>query len=120
MASQHELGRTGEAVAAAYLEARGWTVVDRNYRFGHKEVDLVVRRGRTVAFVEVKARASDRHGDPIFAVTIAKRREIERVALVWITRHGRPGDEYRFDVVTVIHNAAQTQISHVEDAWRGG
>jgi len=120
MASHHDLGRTGEALAAAYLQARGWTVLDRNYRFGHKEIDLVVRRGRTVAFVEVKSRASSRFGDPILAITRAKRREIHRVATVWIARHGHVGDEYRFDAVTVVWNAGQTVISHVEDAWRGG
>lgn len=119
MSASHELGRRGEAIAAATLARHGWTVVARNHRWGHKEIDLVIRRGRLVAFVEVKTRAGERYGHPLEAVTRAKRREIEWVARTWIVRHGRPDDLYRFDAVAVsFKGGAPPIVEHVEDAWR--
>lgn len=105
-------------LAAQYLEAAGWTVVDRNYRFGRHEIDLIIRRGRIVAFVEVKARASRRFGDPLAAITAAKRRDIVRVARVWIARHGGPDDLYRFDAVSIVWSGGMPQVEHIQDAWR--
>lgn len=119
MRSPHELGRQGEALAADELERAGWSIVARNYRLGHKEVDLVARRGAVVAFIEVKTRAGADYGHPLEAITRAKRAEIERVAQVWIDRHGRAGDRYRFDAVAIVWGeAGRPSIEHVEDAWR--
>ena len=113
------LGDRGEALAARYLEQHGWRVVARNFRMGHKEIDLVARRGEVVAFVEVKTRAGLGYGHPLEAITWRKRREIQLVAAAWIDRHGRPGDCYRFDAVAVLAGAGgAVEIEHVEDAWR--
>ncbi len=119
MALSHEFGRLGEDLAARHLAAHGWTIVQRNFRLGHKEVDLVVRRRGVVAFVEVKSRSGAGFGHPLDAITPAKRREIERVARVWIARHGREGEIYRFDAVAVIRGGGEPpRVEHVEDAWR--
>ncbi len=119
MADPHRLGRRGEALASHHLEQDGWHITHRNYRAGRREIDLVARRGRLVAFVEVKTRAGPDFGDPLEAVTRLKRREIARVARDWIARHGRPGDRYRFDAVAVVWPAGKApQVRHVEDAWR--
>jgi putative endonuclease len=117
----HELGVLGERLAARYLEGRGYTVVDRNYRFGRREIDLVVRRGDLVAFVEVKARAGTGFGHPLEAITALKRREVERVARAWVKRHGAPGMRYRFDAIgVVLRGDAEPVIEHVPNAWRLG
>lgn len=119
MARPHDLGRDGEELAARYLEGRGWRILARNFRCGHKEIDLVARRGRTVAFVEVKTRSGGRWGHPLEAVNALKRREIERVALRWVQLRGRDGDLYRFDAVAVHWGReAAPRVEHVEDAWR--
>ncbi|MBX6362240.1 MAG: YraN family protein [Gemmatimonadetes bacterium] len=119
MGGPHDFGRLGEALAAAHLEARGWTILARNFRLGRNEVDLVARRGRVVAFIEVKSRSGPGFGHPLDAITRSKRREIERVARAWVARHGRPGDVYRFDAVAVVARAGRPQeLVHVEDAWR--
>jgi len=119
MAESHDLGRWGEELAAAELTRRGWIVLARNYRLGHREIDLIARRGAVVAFVEVKTRAGAGFGHPLDAVTPLKRREIEAVARAWIARFGRPGDVYRFDAVSIIHAPGEpTRFDHVEDAWR--
>jgi putative endonuclease len=121
MTASHELGRWGEAVAAGWLEARGWRIVARNFRYRHKELDLVARRGRTVAFIEVKTRRDRRFGHPAECVTRAKRRELERAATFWIARHGRPREEYRFDLVTVQPRRDGTaEIDYLENAWQLG
>lgn len=113
------LGDRGEEIAARYLSERGWTVVDRNFRLGRKEIDLVARRGEVVAFVEVKTRGGRGYGHPLEAITWKKRREIGQVASAWIDRHGRTGDVYRFDAVAVlVSGGGEPVVEHVEDAWR--
>ena len=119
VADSHRLGISGEEIAARHMEASGWHVLARNYRFGHKEIDLIVRRGRTVAFVEVKTRARLRWGHPLFAIDARKRAEIGRVARVWVARHGRAGDEFRFDAIAVFRDdQGALTVEHVPDAWR--
>jgi putative endonuclease len=117
----HRIGRRFEDVAAAWLEARGWRIVERNVRFGRKEVDLVMRRGDLVVFVEVKGRRGGRYGHPLEAITPRKRHEIELVASWWLARAGDPALRCRFDAVAVTPGAdGGVEIEHVEDAWRPG
>ncbi len=103
----------------AFLEQLGWRVLEHRFRLGRLEVDLVVRRGNTVAFVEVKTRFGAAFGRPVEAVTWGKRREICRVARAWIQRHGRPGEEYRLAVVGItLHPPKSPEIHFIEDAFR--
>jgi len=118
MARGHELGRSGEALAAELLERSGWTILERNFRFGHKEIDLVARRGRTVAFVEVKTRGGTNCGHPLDAVDGRKRAQVARVAHYWVQRHGRPADRYRFDAIAIRWEGGRPNVEHIEDAWR--
>jgi putative endonuclease len=114
-----ELGREGERLAADLLERRGWTILERNYRAGRKEVDLIARRGALVAFVEVKSRSGTGFGHPLEAITWKKRREISAVARQWWAAHPGVGRIYRFDAVAVFFGPeGPTRIEHVEDAWR--
>jgi putative endonuclease len=114
------VGRHYEERAASELEARGWTIVDRNVRFERREIDLIIRRRFIVAFVEVKARRTLRFGHPLEAITRRKRREIECVARWWQARFGRAGDDYRFDAVAIVEDRCGIRIDHVEGAWQWG
>ena len=117
--STHDLGKRFEARVARHLERRGFRVLDRNVRFRRKEIDLVIRRGSVVAFVEVKGRRGPGWGHPLEAVTWKKRREIATVAAWWVARNGREGWIYRFDAVAVdVGQDGAVRIDHVEDAWR--
>jgi putative endonuclease len=118
MARAHRFGRRAETLAADYLRSQGWRILDRNWRFHHKELDLVAERDGVIAFVEVKARGVDGWGHPLEAITAAKRRELARAARGWIARHGRRGLAYRFDAVVVIADRNRTTVDHFEDAWR--
>lgn len=117
---RHVLGHEGEEAAIAFLTARGWQIEAHRFRLGHHDLDLVIRRGRQVAFVEVKTRTSRRFGSPLEALGHRQRRALSRVATVWIERHGRLGDEYRFDLVVVDQTApGPPVVEQVENAWWG-
>jgi len=121
-AARQEAGLEGERIAEQWLSARGWEILERRFRNGHRDVDLIVAREesdteRTVAFVEVKARASSSFGGPLAAVGWQKQRELCRSARVWISRFQRPGDSYRFDVIGVTLGHGRIEVQHVENAF---
>lgn len=111
------LGRRGERLAAAHLEARGCRVIARNWRAGRLEVDLVVREGEVIAFVEVKTRRpGPQH--PSEAVDRRKRARLVRAAGRWIATRPEPAGEYRFDVVTVVVDGrGRARVRHQRDAF---
>jgi len=110
-------GIAGERVAERWLRGRGWRVLERRYRTGHRDIDLIAERDGLVAFVEVKARTGTTFGDPIEAVNWKKRGELVRSASTWIDRHGRPGEHYRFDVIGVLVTGSRVRVRHVENAF---
>jgi len=115
---RHRRGLAGEVAAARYLEARGFLILAHRFRLGHHDLDLIARKGRLVAFVEVKARTSDRFGSPLESLGWRKQRDIARVAESWIQRRGKPGDVYRFDLVSVQWlGPGFPQVSHIEGAF---
>jgi putative endonuclease len=76
-------------------------VLGANVWAGGYELDLVVRRGRTIAFVEVKSKSGDGYGDPLEMVTPLKAARIRRAAAAWLAQHRCDGLDVRFDVVAV-------------------
>lgn len=105
--ARQRLGAHGERRAARRYEAQGYEVVARNWRCGDGELDLVVRRGDTLAFVEVKTRTSDRFGHPAEAVTPAKQRRIRRLAQHFCADTGQRAPVLRFDVVSVLRGQVE-------------
>ena len=121
-AARQQFGELGERIAERWLRRQGWRVVMRRFRNGHRDIDLVaerdgLERDGTVAFVEVKARRGREFGDPVEAVNWSKQRELVRSASVWIDRHGRPTDSYRFDVIGVLMEGERVRIRHVPNAF---
>jgi putative endonuclease len=99
--ARRAFGQAGEDRAAAWYAARGYTVLARNWRCREGELDLVVRRGRTLVFVEVKARRTDRFGIPAEAVTPLKQRRLRTLARRYLEASGAHG-ALRFDVVSIL------------------
>ncbi|GAA1847884.1 YraN family protein [Microbacterium koreense] len=101
MAAKDDLGRAGEERAAEYLHARGYTVLDRNWRCQDGEVDIVAAHEADIVFVEVKTRRGFGFGHPFEAIDARKRTRMWRVAMAWIAahRHEMRGRKLRFAAV---------------------
>jgi putative endonuclease len=133
---RHERGQAGEALARRYLESRGYSILQANYRTRYGEVDIIARRGAVVAFIEVKTRSSRRCGEPFEAVGPRKQNQIRRLAAMWIAKHANDRElrhcDFRFDVISIAlspHEADEKSaiddnevryraIDHIQDAFR--
>lgn len=96
-----EIGRRGEDAAAAYLERVGMQVVDRNWRNGRGEVDIVALDGEELVLCEVKTRQSVTAGTPEDAVSPAKQRRLVRLAEAYVTFANLAPCAVRFDVISI-------------------
>ncbi len=97
----HSTGRLGEEQAAAYLTDLGYKILVRNWRCERGEIDIVAMDGGTLAFIEVKARRSDRFGTPADAVDHRKQERLRLLALSYIHATGHSAAAFRFDVMAV-------------------
>lgn len=101
MAEPQRLGAETEERAAAYLTALGWRVLARNWRRPQGELDIVAEDGRTIVFVEVKARSGRRFGLPEEAVDARRRGRLSRAAALYLQASGLGSRPCRFDVAAV-------------------
>ncbi|HWH27317.1 MAG TPA: YraN family protein [Pseudolysinimonas sp.] len=117
MAAKDELGVRGERIAERHLVARGFEVLDRNWRCPQGEIDLVFRDGSEVVFVEVKTRTSVAYGHPLEAITATKLGRLRRLAGSWCEAHPGAG-AIRIDAVGVIapRNLPAT-VEHVQGVF---
>ena len=96
-----ELGDLGEKAARAYLEKRGYKVLESNFRSREGEIDLIALHGEVVVFAEVKARTSHALGTPQEAVTPRKLEKIKNVALEYLATHPDLPPDWRIDVLAL-------------------
>lgn len=97
------VGAWGERWAARLLKAKGWWLLERNaHPWRHGELDLVMRRGEVILFVEVKTRASEAFGRPLAAIDRRKRERMRRCATHWLVQRGLLAAPHRFDAVEVV------------------
>ena len=107
-------GRDGEARAAWFLRAKGWQILDQRVRTPAGEVDLVARRGKLIAFVEVKTRK--RAAELDHAIDEYRLARVAAAAEMLAPRYLRQGDDMRIDVVLI---APRSWPRHIENAWMG-
>jgi putative endonuclease len=101
-----------EQRALRHYRLRGYRILGTNVWTGGYELDLVVRRGRRLAFVEVKAKSGDRLGDPLEMVTEEKQRRLRLAAEAWLASHPEcAGLEARFDVVAVRRSGVERLVN---------
>jgi putative endonuclease len=118
--ARQQLGRAAEAAAARHLVREGWVLLGRNVRVGRGELDLIARRGSILAFVEVKARRSAVCGAPEDAVDGRKRRQVARLAELWLAARPwalRGVTDVRFDVIAVDAAARTPVVRHLAGAF---
>jgi putative endonuclease len=125
---RHDLGRAGEALAAAHLRRCGFEIVARNQRTRHGEIDLIAFDGHTLVFAEVKTRRmsrgpSRRHIDPLLsALSPRQRARLRRLSAAWLARGDRSvpfAQTIRFDAIGVaIDGTGELQeLEHIPGAW---
>jgi putative endonuclease len=112
-----ELGRRGERRAAWFYRLRGYSIVARNLRFRSGEIDLIVRRGRALAFVEVKTRQSLTAGEGYESVDRVKQLQLVRLAGEYLARHPHSG-EIRYDLLSLYWTGLRFVVRHFPDAFR--
>jgi putative endonuclease len=118
------LGDAGERLALARLRELGYEPVESNWRCARGEIDLVMRDGATLVFVEVRTRRGEALGTPEESVNAAKQRRLAELALLWLAAHHPDGDgpEWRIDVVAVrlAPSGALRGIAHLPNAVESG
>ncbi|MBW3087826.1 YraN family protein [Bifidobacterium sp. 82T24] len=117
-----QLGRLGEDYAELWLRERGWTILDRNWRSRHGELDVIaLNRADQLTFVEVKTRRSAMFGPPQDAVTEHKRKALRHAGMEWIQRHGdairRSGTRFDVLAISVLGGRRAPQIRHIPGAF---
>lgn len=114
-----KLGRDSEALAARYLEEKGFQILERNFRCSLGEIDLIAQEGKYLVFVEVKSRRSLQYGAPSLAVNWHKQRKIVQLAQTYLKVKKLIKTSCRFDVVSVFApKDSLAQIKHIPNAFR--
>lgn len=116
MAKHNNLGKSGEAAVAIYLEKNGYTIRHRNWREEHLELDIVASKGDCLVVVEVKTRTSDEWQEPHEAVNKRKIKHILLAADAYIKTFGIDMP-VRFDIITVVGEEGHFKIEHYPDAF---
>jgi putative endonuclease len=111
--ARQRIGARGELLASVWYVARGYEVLDRNWRCSAGEIDLVLRKGPTLVVCEVKTRSSVLYGSPAEAVTGAKRARLRRLAARWLMDHDVHAPNVRFDMAAVLDD----HVEVISGAW---
>jgi putative endonuclease len=113
MKSSVQKGREGEVLAVKFLQKIGYKILETNWRFRHKEIDIIAICNREIIFVEVKTRKNADYGQPEEAVNLLKQRHLIDAAEAYVIEKNLDLD-IRFDVITIINNS---QIRHYQYAF---
>lgn len=113
MKNKTEKGKQGEIIAQNFLEELGFKILDTNWRFEHKEIDIIALKNNEIVFVEVKARKNVNFGEPEEAVDEKKQNHLIEAAEAYLINNDLDY-EARFDVISIVNN---TQIKHFPYAF---
>lgn len=116
MAQHNELGKKGEQLAIDYLIEKGYTILDKNWRFQKAEIDIIAQKENTLAVVEVKTRSSDFFGNPQDFVN-QKKIQLSVSAINEYVISKDLDVDVRFDIIAIIKTEKEIKIEHLEDAF---
>ena len=114
------LGKKGDDIALNYLTEKGYELVARNYRFSrYGELDLVMKDGNYLVFIEVRTKKNKLYGSPLETIDYDKRRQIEKMAQLFLVKEKLSQDTFcRFDAIGIIlSNNNEPEIEHIQDAF---
>ncbi len=116
MAEHNETGKKGEDIAAKYLLENNYKILERNWRAGHLEIDIIAKIKDIIVIVEVKTRTSTSMYDPAMAVNRIKQKQLIRAANKYILSSNL-SNEVRFDIISVFILGSQHKLEHLTDAF---
>lgn len=116
MKISNPVGRLGEGKSSKYLQKKGYKIIDRNFRHGYGEIDIVAVKDNVLIFIEVKTRKSVNFGSPIESITKRKLSVLKRTIEYYKKLHPNTPEEMRFDVISVVLGGGQEKIEHLENA----
>ncbi len=116
MAEHNELGKEGEQIAANYMVDNGYIILERNWRFKHKEIDLIAKKGDLLIIAEIKTRSTEEWEHPEESITNAKIRFLVDATEAYIMENDIDL-EVRFDVIGVIAEKRDWKIDHIKEAF---
>ncbi len=116
MADHNELGQFGEALAVEHLVSKGYKILATNWRFQHKEIDIIAKKDAFIVFAEVKTRRTNYFGEPFTFVNKAKQNFIIKAANEYLIMNDLE-EEARFDIISILYNDHKKDIQHIEDAF---
>jgi putative endonuclease len=112
------LGKWGEKEAAAYLQNKGYVILEQNYRNEFGEIDLVAEQNGDLIFVEVKTRSGDQFGFPEEAVNAKKQKHVLETAQIYLQELRKEEIDWRIDVISILRHQNKTaEIAHFENAF---
>lgn len=115
---KRERGRQGEDEAVRYLRAKGYRILERNYRSRFGEIDIICEHRGMLIFVEVRAKTSDRFGEPEESITRQKMDRIRKTAFTYIAECGdHPRKPIRFDFIGIRLDPEGARINHIQSAF---
>ena len=115
--SRQIFGRKSESLAVKHLKRKGYKILEQNFRTKMGEIDIIAKDKGVIVFVEVKARRSDRFGDPKWAVTFKKQKKISMAALQYLKATEQSNTSARFDVVSIDSSGDKPTIEVVKNAF---
>ncbi len=117
MAEHNDIGRWGEDIAADYLQRKGYQIIERDWKSGHRDLDIIAIDGDMVVFVEVKTRSNRLFTDPVEAIGYQKIRNLQQAANHYV-KYRRINNDIRFDIISVVGTpGTEPEIDHIEDAF---
>lgn len=112
-----KIGQNGEEIACDFLRSRGHQILDRNWRAGHLELDIVTEAPDGVHFVEVKARTAPVTSTLTDQVNKVKQKRISAAALQYLNKKHLMGQDVFFDIVSVLFDGPETVVRYFPQAW---
>jgi len=113
-----QFGDRGEDIAVDYLSSNNFKIIERNYRYGHGEIDIIAKDGEVLVFVEVKTRKNLEFGPPELAITKRKQSQVRKISEAYLIEKNIADTDCRIDVVAIlIRKNIPPKITHIENAF---